>query len=169
MIVVISTYPPLQDGVARYALQQVQSLFRTGEKVLTVGVPGGNADVVVNFKGGFRAWRLARHIKVADRAIIHWHDNLFYVGGASGNIPTSLALILLFWSFPQIEIICHEAYGIDVSSFVGVRKSIRVLARKLRQKTWKLAPRVNFHSDSERRRMEADVGVTLDDSRVRLV
>lgn len=166
--VVISTFPPLRDGIARYADQQVDQLRAEGKKVLTVGLLGSEADTVLDMSGGLRPLRLLPHLQAACKGYLHWHDEFYYRGGLHKRLLTSLALGWLYRKSPQLEIICHEAYNMGKPPRGVVRRLLHGLSQHVQRHTWLAAPKVIFHSSAERDKMETAVGVKLDDARVEI-
>ncbi|MCC6730584.1 MAG: glycosyltransferase family 4 protein [Chthonomonadales bacterium] len=169
--VIVSTYPPLRDGIARYADQQVAWLRRRGESVLTVGLPGSEADVVADLCGGRKPAALAGAVRSggveprASRVVIHWHDGFYYRGGFASRIPTDLAFLRAMRAFGEWEILCHETYPLEPARD-PVRSVLRLAHQAGRRAVWRRASRVWFHSQAEREKMEAAYGLRLDDGKV---
>lgn len=157
--VVVSTFPPLRDGIARYAHQQVLAARNRGEIVRTVGAPGSEADVVVNSAGGLRPLRLIWPCRGAGRISVHWHDWYYLVGGARSQILASAALWIFFRLYPQTTVICHEVYPLGDGAARGLRALLLAGARWARRWMWRTAPRVLFHSAAERAQSEKAVGL----------
>lgn len=157
--VILSTFPPLHCGIARYAAQHVEYLRRQGKHVVTIGLPGSEADAVVDARGGRNALRVLKALRSMGVApersslSIHWHDGHYFAGGFSERIPTALTLRRLFAAFGETEIICHETY---VPEEVGdaPRRLLRAVYRWARRRAWLRATRLAFHSEAERRKAE---------------
>src|SRR5690242_10526037 len=67
VVMVVSTLPPCRDGIAAYASQMVLSLREAGHGVRAVGLPGSDADAVLDVAGGARPLRLIPHCRGSSR------------------------------------------------------------------------------------------------------
>jgi len=169
--VILSTFPPLHCGIGRYAAQQAEYLRRRGDTVLTVGLPGSDADAVVDARGGRNPLRVVdavRQVGLDPRSCvlyIHWHDEHYFAGGFSERIPTARALAELFRSFGETELICHEVYP-PQQVHSPARKVLRGMYAAARRRAWRTATRIAFHSVQEREQAEAALGGPISDDRV---
>ncbi len=161
--VILSTFPPLHCGIGRYAAQHAEFMRRQGEEVITIGLPGSEADVVVDPCGGRRPLEVLRAVRSVGSnpsecsLAMHWHDGHYFAGGFSERIPTALAIAKMIEAFGDSEIICHETYvPQDVSS--PPRRILRALYGLVRRRAWLRADRLVFHSQAERRQSEAAHG-----------
>jgi len=98
--------------------------------------------------------------------ILHWHDEFFYRGGFLRQLPTDLALWLLYRLCRNIEVICHETYPLP--SVSGWRQVVRVVHAWARRRVWRAASKVTFHSEVEWHKMEKTIGVRLNPPKVRI-
>ncbi len=169
--VILSTFPPLHCGIARYAAQHAECLRRQGGRVVTIGLPGSEADSIVDARGGRNPLRVlgaARALGAEPREsslAIHWHDDHYFLGGFRQRLPTAIALARLLSAFADTEIICHETYPAE--RVHGVAKAVlRALYVRARRWAWLHATRLAFHSDSERRQAEEAHGGRWPDARV---
>ena len=173
MKVIVSTFPPLPDGIARYALQQAQYLKKDGEAVFTLGLSGSDADAVADLRGGCKSLNILRilrrqNIKARDaQVIIHWHDEFFYYGGAPRCVLTDAGFLLLFRALKDVTIFCHETYPLPDPDNPARKMAWRV-HRRARQILWRAATQVIFHSQAERDKAEQALDIPLEDSRVRI-
>jgi glycosyltransferase involved in cell wall biosynthesis len=170
-VVIVSTFPPLHCGIARYAAQQAEYLRRQGRRVVTVGHPGSEADAVVELCGGRNPLRMAAAVRSmnldpgACSLAIHWHDGHFFSGGFSERVPTALALGRALASFADSELICHETYPPQEVDGTA-RRALRAVYAALRRKALLRATRLAFHSQAERAKAEAALGGRIPDSKV---
>lgn len=165
--VIISTFPPLRDGIALYAEQQKLHLESNGTPVFTIGLPGSDADVVFDLRGESRILQALPYCTGASRVLLHWHDEFYFDKQFKNYCQTNVALHKLFTACPQLEVVCHETYPTPLPG--GVRGVLWSFAEGLRKRAWGAAPRVAFHSDAERERMEKHVGITLRPEQVMIV
>lgn len=169
--IVVSTFPPLRCGIARYADQHVQWLRRNGIRVLTVGPPDCNADEIHVLCGGTHILAITDCALKHDfdinssRLSVHWHDDHYFAGGFTERIPTALAFRRLFRSFGEVELICHETYVPEAVSTLP-RRILRALYRYVRRKAWLDATTLVFHSEAERRKAEQAHGGSFPDRKV---
>ncbi|NLI01404.1 MAG: glycosyltransferase family 4 protein [Chthonomonadales bacterium] len=169
--VILSTFPPLPCGIARYAAQHVEYLRRQGREVHTVGLPGSTAEAVVDARGGRRPLDVlaaTRHLGLDPATCelsIHWHDGHYFAGGFSERIPTALALASLFGSFGQTELICHETYVAETVASVP-KRILRSVYNRARYRAWMSADRLAFHSENERKQAEHALGRPFPASKV---
>lgn len=169
--VILSTFPPLRCGIARYAAQHAEYLRRQGRSVVTVGLPGSEADAVVDALGGRKPLDVldaVRQLGLQPRdcsLAIHWHDLHYFCGGFSERLPTALALARLFGSFAETEVVCHETYP-PLKATSLPRAMLRALYRALRRRAWLKAATLAFHSQAERRRAEQAHGGLFPEAKV---
>jgi len=147
----------------------VRSLREQGKNVRTIGVPGSEADAVVEVAGGLRALRLLRHCQGSEQVFLHWHDLFFYYGGVRSRLLTSVALWVLYRCCRQIRVICHETYALPEPPKTWLRRALHSLEVRVRRAVWQAVTIVVFHSPAEREKMEAAASVRLDDHRVEIL
>jgi glycosyltransferase involved in cell wall biosynthesis len=147
-ILVVSTYPPMPCGIAKYAEQQVQALRAQGHRVNVLSPEGGDGDFQDELCGGFRPLRLLRTVWAYDETYIHFTPQFFYdstPGRRASRICTSLAFLLVMLLLGRrISFIAHETVKIGDGGRGPLRHHIDRLY-------WRLAHRVIFHSTVERR------------------
>jgi len=149
-VVVVSTFPPRRCGIGRYAAQHVAALRAADVDVVTIGLPGSDADQTVSLAGGLRLLRLLPLAWRADALIVHWHDHFYYHGGPLRRIPTHLALTCLFLLCPNVQILCHEMYGATAPpGSAAWRRVAWAVEAELRRLAWQLCPKLICHSEPE--------------------
>ena len=77
--VVVSTFSPAKDGIAKYADQLVRKLQENGP-VVEFGLPGSGNKTVSRLDGGLRPLGLLRKTARSDRLWLMWHPQ-YYVSG----------------------------------------------------------------------------------------
>ena len=93
--VVISTFPPRRDGIARYAEQLSKSLNRTGP-VMRIGLPGSLAHHVIRVRGGLRPLRILSLTRRSDEILLMWHPEFYVSGPLVSRMAAYVALGLVF-------------------------------------------------------------------------
>lgn len=144
--VVVSPYPPRHCGIGAYAAAQVARLRDQGEEVLVISPPDGDGDVRVDPWWG-RPFRAAlRASGGGDRVIVHFQPALYFRPRAPlAKVAASWWLLRLGRRRPRAEIVVHEA-----DPPIRWRPDYALLAR-----AFEAAPRLLFHTDAERRALEA--------------
>jgi glycosyltransferase involved in cell wall biosynthesis len=169
--VILSTFPPLRCGIARYAAQHAACLRRRGNAVVTIGLPGSEADAVVDARGARKPLAVldaARGLGVDPSTCglaIHWHDEHYFAGGFTERLPTAFALARLIGAFAESEIICHETYPPQEVTH-PVRRMLGAAYRSARRRAWLRSTRIAFHSEAERTKSEEAHGGRWPDSKV---
>jgi glycosyltransferase involved in cell wall biosynthesis len=148
--VVVSSYPPLPDGIARYARQHAAGLERSGP-VLRVGLPGSWADVVLRLDGSLRPLRLLRVARRRDRLDVMWHPQLYLVGRAWSRIAWWLAFGVVLRT-RVTRLVVHEQDAPPELRGGRMRRTLRRFERAARLWCWRGAGEVAFHAASERDR-----------------
>jgi glycosyltransferase involved in cell wall biosynthesis len=145
--VVVSTFPPRKDGIARYAEQIAKD--RNGEReVVRIGLPGSAADRVMRVDGGLRPLRLARATRRADEIVLMWHPEFYISGRAWSRIAAYLALGLVLRA-RHANVVVHEPDSV-VPQKCGVRRLVARVERAAQRWCWRAPARLLFHSERER-------------------
>jgi glycosyltransferase involved in cell wall biosynthesis len=148
-ILAVSPWPPLEDGIARYADQLVASL--RDREFVRVGLPGGSGD------GVYRLWSGARFLKVlplvrgVDHILVMYHPDYYVQGRALGRLVAHLSLWLVSRRRPTTFVIHEPEHELDPSVGGRGRIAFRLLER-VRRRQWAGVAAVVFHSDWERER-----------------
>jgi glycosyltransferase involved in cell wall biosynthesis/multidrug transporter EmrE-like cation transporter len=151
-ILIVTPYPPRRCGIGAYAKDQVARLRSEGHEVTVLSPPDGDGQIQVPFLGGKALSRAAREADSYDRVVVHFQPTLYHPPGKPfGKIAASLRLLRLATRCPQLEILVHEA-----DRPVRWRPDYMLLRRAFRK-----APRLLFHTDDERRRLEGDYGIQV--------
>ena len=132
--VIISTFPPCRDGIARYADQQARQL---GSEVTRIGHPGSVADRTLRLSGWFRPLSLLRATRRNDHLILHWHPAFFLVGRRPSRILTWLSLAHVARR-RATTVVVHEPTVVKTRS-----------ERRAAGHFWRSARTVSFHSGAE--------------------
>lgn len=89
--IVVSVFSPLHDGIAKYA-DQLAAALSERQRVLTLGLPGSNADRILRLDGGLRPLRLLRTTRRDDHLWVMWHPQYFVSGRRYSRALAYLAL-----------------------------------------------------------------------------
>lgn len=144
-ILVVSTYPPMACGIAKYAEQQVTALRAQGNRVDVLSPDGGDGDYVTDLIGEFHPLRILRHAWAYDEICIHFTSQFFYDPASTGSrMKTSFAFLLLtLLAWRKVTFIAHE-------TFVRAGEGRGRFRHRIDRIYWALARRVVFHSTIER-------------------
>lgn len=145
--VIVSTFPPRIDGIARYA-EQVANSKATQQPVMRLGLPESFADCVRRLDGGLRPLRMLRATRTSDEIVLMWHPEFYISGPAWSRISAYLALGLVMRA-RRIEVIVHEPDSV-VPRKQGVRKFAADIERAAQRWCWQAPSRLLFHSQQER-------------------
>lgn len=145
---IVSTYPPMPCGIAKYAEQQVTTLRAQGHRVDVLSPEEGDGDFQENLLGGFRPLRLLRHAWAYDEICIHFTPQFFYDPmSMPSRMRTSFAFLLLMLLFGRrITVIAHETF-VRIGGEGADRGRFR---HRLDRLYWALVGRLVFHSAVER-------------------
>lgn len=141
---VISPYPPVRDGIANYALQQVARLRGQGEQVEVLSPWPSAAHHHRDLTGPRRVLGLSPLLRGYDRVIVHYHPELFRPrsGLSPDRILLDAALGRVFASTPGLEVLVHEA---DYTLGIGER-----LVARAHRAMWRRVPSIVVHTERER-------------------
>jgi glycosyltransferase involved in cell wall biosynthesis len=142
-ILMVTPYPPVRDGIATYAVQEVARLRRDGHdvEVLSPGPSAAHHHLALASRRGPMA--LAKRLRTYDRVIVQFHPDVFYPvpSTRARHVATSMALAAAFRLAGDVEVRVHEA---DYSS--GPR-SLRSLGMGV---LWRQVSLVTVHTEVER-------------------
>jgi glycosyltransferase involved in cell wall biosynthesis len=154
-ILMVTPYPPVRDGIANYAVQEVKQLRAQGHdvEVLSPEPSAAHHHLELDHRRGPLA--LAKRVRAYDRVIIQFHPDMFFPPDATGarRIETTLGLLTVFRLAPQIEVRVHE-----INYELGRGPSL--LAR-LTRAMWRSVDQICVHTEVERQRFADAFGVPL--------
>ncbi len=145
-ILVVSTYPPMNCGVGKYAAQQVDGLRKEGHVVDVLSPPEGHGDFPVQLYGRFRPLRLLKYLWAYGDVYIHFTPQFFYESeDRASRFMTSFAFLLVMLLMGRrVSFLIHE------SSFKLGQQARGALRHRIDRWYWRLAHRIIFHSVRER-------------------
>jgi GT2 family glycosyltransferase/glycosyltransferase involved in cell wall biosynthesis len=147
--VVVSTFPPRRDGIARYADQFVDGLRKQGVEVRSIGFPGSRADLCLPLDRGLRTLRLLVNTSPEDSLVLMWHPEFFVSGRAWSRTGAYIALAVMA-RLRKTSIVIHEPDAGALRHRSGLRAAADALERKSRDWFWGSGAEICFHSKRER-------------------
>ncbi len=158
----VSWYPPMRGGIARYAEQLVASLRAEGDEVAVASpVAFEEVDHVLDLTMPGAGWRLARQARRYDRLVIQFQPEMLGAPGTS-RVARARALLRLaagLRAARSAELCVHEVdYG---------QGAMAPLMRAVLGPVWRLADLVTVHTERERDDFSAAFG--FDRDRIRVV
>lgn len=106
---VVSSFPPMQDGIGIHARQLAAHLERD-RPVLRISVPGGHGDHVVRLAGGLRPLKLLWLTRPGDRLLLMWHPG-YYIGGRRWSLIAGWLALYAVFKRRSTELHHHEPVG----------------------------------------------------------
>src|SRR5262249_2366711 len=108
-VLMVSPFPPLRDGVGKYAAQEVERLRSEGNEVEVLAPAACAAHYVEDFKRGPGLVRLRRYARRYDRVILQYQPS-HYPSHGSGmrRIVSNMKMALAFRTTRNLTIVCHE-------------------------------------------------------------
>ena len=156
-ILMVTPYPPVRDGIAAYAVQEVARLRREGHDVEVLSPGPSAAHHHLDLVGRRGPLALAKRLGDYDRVIVQFHPDVFYPvpSTAARHVATSLALAAAFRRAGDVEVRVHEAdYSLSP-------RSPRALGMGV---LWRQVRRLTVHTEAERRSLARTFG--LDPARI---
>jgi glycosyltransferase involved in cell wall biosynthesis len=152
-ILVVSPYAPIRDGIASYALQQVQSLRAEGHEVEVLSPQPSAAHHHLDLRSPRGPLALARRVRGYDRVVVQYHPDVFYTEGAPPvlRLPTTIGLLVVALLARQLEVLVHE---IDYD--LAKRRSLDSV---LKRAFWRRVDRLMVHTQAESDRMTEAFGL----------
>ncbi len=162
-ILMVSPYPPLRDGVGKYAAQEVAALRGQGHEVDILAPIACAADYVENFKtwaGGLA--KLRGYARRYDRVILqyqpaHYHWKAY----GPARVASNFFMMVAFRSIRNLSIVCHE---VEYPAPKWPRWRPEVFFDRM---AWAGARSVEFHTQYEIDQMQDRLGVTPRHSELR--
>ncbi len=143
-VLMVSAFPPLRDGIGKYAAAEVRALRRDGHAVEVLSPVPCAAHHVEDLLGGLRFLTVGRYASRYDRVILQYHPSRFHVGrfGLSRAL-SGLAMWLVFARAPRLLVVCHE---VDYPPEPFSRTRPEILFER---RAWASAREVAFHTQRE--------------------
>lgn len=169
-ILVVTPYPPVRDGIGAYAVQQVRALRRAGHHVEVLSPWPSAAHHHLPLRGLRSGRRLGELLARFDRAIVHFHPDVFYTDPSTmiSRLITSRALAQAFRGGPPVEIRLHEVdrrwavpgAAVDAAGATGrVAAALDEASCAATRRVFRAADRVTVHAQEHRSMMVDDFGV----------
>jgi glycosyltransferase involved in cell wall biosynthesis len=142
-ILMVSPYPPVRDGIAAYAVQEVARLRRDGHDVEVLSPWPSAAHHHLDLSSRRGPLALAKRLAGYDRVIVQFHPDVFYpaTSTAARHIATSLALAAAFRLAGDVEVRVHEA------DYTLTPRSARALGMGV---LWRQVRHLSVHTEAER-------------------
>ena len=152
-ILMVTPYPPLRDGIAVYALQEVAALRAAGNIVEVLSTGPSAAHYHLNLVGPRGGLALAKRVRDYDRVIVQFHPDFFYPvpNSAKDRAAVSSALLVAFRLAHTVEVRVHEIdyrYGRGLTPDVPVNRLL-----------WRSVDRIVVHTPHERDEFVSAFGV----------
>jgi glycosyltransferase involved in cell wall biosynthesis len=146
--VLVSTFAPRIDGIARYADQLARS--REGRReMVRVGLPGSAADRVYRLDGNLRPLRLLWATRSADEVVLMWHPDFYISGRAWSRTGAYLALGSVL-RFRKVKVVIHEPIALVPRRHGLHRRLAAGMERAAQRWCWRSPAQLLFHSERER-------------------
>lgn len=153
-ILVVSPFPPLRDGVGRYAAQEVESLRAEGHEVEVLAPVGCAAHHVVDLKRGLGLRALRSFGERYDRVILQYQPaNYHRRPGGFSRLMTNAGMWSAYRSMRNLTVVCHE---IEYPAPGWRRFKPTAIVKR---RAWRSARDVVFHTQREVDDMRHRLGV----------
>ncbi len=148
----VSPYPPVRDGLANYAVQEVKRLRAAGHDVEVLSPGPSAAHHHLDLVGVRGVLALARRVRAYDRVIVQYHPAVFFAPTAtpSERAATYAALAAAWTAAHDIELRVHE-----YPHHGPATRAEAVAARAM----FRAATRVSTHTERERIELSAAFGL----------
>jgi len=146
-ILMVTPYPPLRDGLASYAIQEVRVLIEAGHDVEVLSPNPSAAHHHLDLKGTRGSLALAKRLRHYDRVIIQYHPAMFLDEHATDleRVATAGALATALQVGGNVELRLHE-FDVDLE--------LRSRAEQVAMRgAWRAANRLSVHTEPERQRL----------------
>jgi glycosyltransferase involved in cell wall biosynthesis len=143
----VTPYPPLRDGLASYALQEVRGLVEAGHDVEVLSPNPSAAHHHLDLKGARGSLALAKRLRSYDRVIVQYHPAMFLDEHATDleRAATAGALATALQFGGNVELRLHE-FDVDLE----VRSRAEQVAMR---GVWRAAHKLSVHTEPERQRL----------------
>lgn len=151
-ILMVSPYPPVRDGIAAYAVQEVARLRRDGHDVEVLSPGPSAAHHHLDLAGRRGPLALAKRLAAYDRVIVQFHPDVFYPvpSTRARHVATSLALAAALRRAGDVEVRVHEAdYSLSPRSAQALGMGV----------LWRQVRRLTVHTEAERASFARTFGI----------
>jgi glycosyltransferase involved in cell wall biosynthesis len=149
-VLMVSSWPPARDGIARFAEPVADAAART-RVVRRVGFPEGGGARRLALHRGVRALRLLPEARRCDDVLVHYHPD-YYVRGGWASRLLSYASWALLVRLRRTSFVVHELDPPRAAE-IGRRGRLQFAVEEgARRWFWKRAARAVFLSDWQRDR-----------------
>ena len=151
-ILMVSPYPPVRDGLANYAVQEVKRLRAAGHDVEVLSPGPSAAHHHLDLLGVRGALALARRVRAYDRVIVQYHPAVFFGPAATPWERAAIygALAAAWTAAREVELRVHE-----YPHHGPATRAEAVAARAM----FRAATRVTTHTERERTELSAAFGL----------
>lgn len=164
---IISTFPPCRDGIAKYAKQMAQVLEAQGHRVECWPLAIKPGDQGLNPHSIFAAVSVWLRGRCFDRVTLHYHTAWMTPGGSRLWRILSRVLWIITGSLLPLEVVCHEVMPVEPLRQHGwLRKALFHLDHWTYRYLWRSWARVVVHGPGHRRQVEEAVGEPIPALRV---
>jgi glycosyltransferase involved in cell wall biosynthesis len=155
-ILMVGPYPPVRDGIAAYAVQEVQRLRAEGHDVEVLSPGPSAAHHHVDLRSPRGPLALAKRVRRYDRVIVQYHPDVFYPlpVRAGQRFVITAGLALAFALARHVELRVHE---IDYRHGRPVSPNGWLARVALRA-----ADRITVHTEPEQREIARAYGLQPD-------
>jgi glycosyltransferase involved in cell wall biosynthesis len=143
----VTPYPPLRDGLASYALQEVKSLSDAGHEVEVLSPTPSAAHHHLDLKRVRGPLALAKRLRDYDRVIVQYHPGIFLAEGSTDAHRAAMAasLAAALQAGGNVELRVHE-FDVELDRR---SKAEQVAVRRM----WRAADRLVVHTEPEREQL----------------
>jgi glycosyltransferase involved in cell wall biosynthesis len=152
-VLVVSTFRPNQDGIARYTDHLLEGLAPSGRRFTRLGIASGGGDRVRLLAGALRPLWILAHARDADDILIMYIPTYFQRGGFGSRLASLLSL----WTVSRVRrttFVIHEP-DVVAAPTASRRETIEfAVLERVRRLLWGRGTAVVFHTEWERQRFE---------------
>jgi glycosyltransferase involved in cell wall biosynthesis len=151
-ILMVSPYPPIRDGIASYAVQEVAALIDAGHDVEVLSPGPSAAHHHLDLRGKRGPLALAKRVDRYDKVVIQFHPDMFYspLPTERERLRVTAGLLVVCARKRNVEVRLHElnfSWGKETGLFGRV---FRLL--------WRTPVDVTVHTAHERAELAAATG-----------
>jgi glycosyltransferase involved in cell wall biosynthesis len=155
-ILMVSPYPPIRDGIASYAVQEVAALIDAGDDVEVLSPGPSAAHHHLDLRGRRGPLALAKRVDRYDKVIIQFHPDVFYppLPTDRERLRVTAGLLAVCARKRNVEVRVHElnfSWGKEAGLFGRV---FRLL--------WRTPIDVTVHTAHERAELAAATGRAME-------
>jgi glycosyltransferase involved in cell wall biosynthesis len=143
-VLMVSAYPPVRDGIANYAVQEVKDLRASGHDVEVLSPQPSAAHHHLDLRSRRGKLALAKRLHNYDRVVIQYHPDLFYPSPLTPRDReiTTAGLLVAFKCARELEVRVHEV------NYDWGRESGR--HGRMFRALWRMPDQVLVHTEPER-------------------